>query len=281
VRALAGTGLALAASALFGVGIVLQATVARVAPADDALHPRLLVRLMRSPRFVVGGVIVVLGWVLHATALLLAPLTLVQPVLASSLVVVLILAAPMLGERATAREYVAVGAIVAGVAGLLVVAPERSAGEAGTTGVAVFAGALGAVALVPVALRGVHRSTSGPAVAAGAGFALSAVATKLLTDGPLVRPGAVLWLAVTALAAAVGGVDEMSALQSRPAVGVVPVVFAVETLLPVIAAPLLFGEHWGPSNSRRAALAAALVAVLAGVVVLSRSRAVAAWMEGV
>ncbi len=75
----------------------------------------------------------------------------------------------------------------------------------------------------------------------------SGVATKLASDD-LARSS-------LALAIAWGAVDgrrldasallsEMSALQSRPAIQVAPVVFVTQTIVPVALAPLLFGESF-------------------------------------
>ena len=48
----------------------------------------------------------------------------------------------------------------------------------------------------------------------------------------------------------------MSALQRRPATHVAPVMFAVQVLVPVILAPLIFGEKWSTTPLGGAALVA-------------------------
>ena len=53
-----------------------------------------------------------------------------------------------------------------------------------------------------------------------------------------------LWGLSTAAASGVGVLSEMSALQSRPAIQVAPVVFVTQTVVPVVLAPLLFGERF-------------------------------------
>ena len=89
-------------------------------------------------------------------ALLLAPLTVVQPCLASGLVVLLWLGATKLGETPGRREFVAVAAIVAGVAGVAWAAPERTTDHAGTAAIALALGlvAIPIVAPVPAAAPG-------------------------------------------------------------------------------------------------------------------------------
>ena len=55
---------------------------------------------------------------------------------------------------------------------------------------------------------------------------------------------AAAWGLSTAAASGVGVLSEMSALQSRPAIQVAPVVFVTQTVVPVVLAPLLFGERF-------------------------------------
>jgi hypothetical protein len=280
MRIALGTVVALCAATMFGLGIVIQARAARGAPAADVLRVRLLVWLLRSPRFLAGGAAILAGWGLQVVALLFAPLTVVQPALAASVVVVLVLARRLLDEPVGRREALAACAIVAGIAAIAAVAPARSSEQAGSGVLLPSIGVMAAVGIAPIVARGWRNAVRWVPVAGGVAFALSSIATKLVTDAGTGRPAAAAaWVLVTALASAAGGIDELSALRSRPAVAVVPVVFATETLVPVITAPALFGEHWAVSDGARAGLVVALAAVAAGVFALGRTPAVAGWME--
>ena len=90
-------------------------------------------------------------------------------------------------------------------------------------------------------------------ISAGCGYAWTAIASKLLTDelaaGALLV--AVAWLATAAASEGLALLSEMSALQRRPATHVAPVMFAVQVLVPVLLAPLIFGESWGDDAARR------------------------------
>src|SRR6185437_12610176 len=130
VDTLAGTALALAAATMFGLGTVLQAEVAAAAPAADALRVRLLVRLARSPRWLVGAVATLVGWSLQVAALLLAPVTVVQPALAFTVVAVVVLAWAMTDERLGRRDTAAACVLAAGIGGVAALSPARSAGHA-------------------------------------------------------------------------------------------------------------------------------------------------------
>jgi drug/metabolite transporter (DMT)-like permease len=275
-----GTAVALCAATLYGLGIVIQAGAARSAPASDVLRVRLLTRLLRSGRFLAGAVAIVAGWALQVVALLYAPLTVVQPALAATVVVVLLLARRLLDEPVGRTAAFAAGAIAAGIAAIAAVAPARSSGHASTGVLLAAVGVMGAIGVAPMVGRGSRYAVRWVPVSAGVAFALSSIATKLVTDAGTARPAsAAAWLVVTVLSSAAGGIAELSALRSGPAVAVVPVVFATETLVPVVTAPALFGEHWAVSTGGRAGLVLALAAVAAGVVALGRTHAVSAWME--
>ena len=71
----------------------------------------------------------------------------------------------------------------------------------------------------------------------------------------------------------------MSALQRRPATRVAPVMFAVQVLVPVALAPLIFGEAWAGTPLGGVALVAFMAIAVAGTVLLAGSRAVGAVIE--
>ena len=273
---------AVAASLLYNTSIALQAVEARKEPDEHSLRPSLLGRLLRNKRWLVATAIGLLGWPLEIAALLLAPLTVVQPCVASGLVLLLWLGARRLGEAPGAREATSVTAIVAGVGGLALAAPDRSTDHAGAASIAI---ALGLVA-IPVALPYLFRGRGSAAVtlavfSAGCGYAWTAIATKLLTDE--LAAGTVLvgvaWLATVAASESLGLLSEMSALQRRPATRVAPVAFAVQVLVPVILAPLIFDEAWRDTPLGGAVLAASIAVAVAGIVLLAGSRPVGAVLE--
>ena len=71
----------------------------------------------------------------------------------------------------------------------------------------------------------------------------------------------------------------MSALQRRPATHVAPVMFAVQVLVPVILAPLIFEEKWSTTPLDGAVLVAFMAVALAGTTLLAGSRVVGAVIE--
>ncbi len=73
--------------------------------------------------------------------------------------------------------------------------------------------------------------------------------------------------------------SEMSALGRRPATRVAPVMFAVQVVVPVILAPLIFEESWSDTPGGGAGLVVAILLILAGVVALAGSKAVGAVID--
>src|SRR5262249_8550955 len=73
--------------------------------------------------------------------------------------------------------------------------------------------------------------------------------------------------------------SEMSALQRRPATQVAPVMFAVQVLVPVLLAPLIFGESWTDTPLGGAVLVGFMAIAIAGTSLLAGSRAVGAVIE--
>src|SRR2546429_485494 len=93
-------------------GARARSTAVRGAAARGrALRLSLFRRLVAKPRWVAGTGLGLAGWALQALALTKAPLTVVQPLLGTSLVFLLGIAASRLGERVTRADALAVGAI--------------------------------------------------------------------------------------------------------------------------------------------------------------------------
>ena len=281
-----GIAAAVVASLLYNASIALQALEARKVPQEYGLRPSLLLRLLRKRRWLGATALGLLGWPFEIAALLLAPLTVVQPCLASGLILLLWLGATRLGERPGRRELVAVAAIVAGIGGVAWAAPDRSIDHAGAGAIALALAFVALPVLAPYVLRRplARRSVRLgliATVAAGAGYAWTAIASKLLTDelatGTVLL--AALWLATAAASEGLALLSEMSALQRRPATHVAPIMFAVQVLVPVLLAPLIFDESWSDTPLEGVALVAFVALTAAGTIFLAGSRAVGAVME--
>lgn len=277
-----GIASAIVASLLYNTSIALQALEARQVPGEHSLRPSLLGRLLQNRRWLGATVLGLLGWPFEIVALLLAPLTVVQPCLASGLILLLWLGVTRLGETPGRRELVAVGAIVVGIAGVALAAPGRSTDHAGAAAIALALALVAVPTLTPYLF---HRRTGVVGalmiLSAGCGYAWTSIASKLLTDE--LAAGAVLvgaaWLATVVVSESLALLSEMSALQQRPATHVAPAMFAIQVLVPVLLAPLIFGESWVETPLGGLALVGFMAVAVAGTVLLAGSRAVGAVIQ--
>jgi drug/metabolite transporter (DMT)-like permease len=275
---------AIGASTLYSLGIALQAADAKQAPHEEHLRLALAWGLLRRARWLLGTGLSILGFPLQVLALLLAPLVVVQPALAAGLLVLMLLAERMLGEHAGRYEHIAMFAIVAGVIGAGLTAPPRSTTHTSEElTITVVLVALALASLLPYLLRALGRANAVVTMlGAGLAFGWSGVATKLASDDLAshhLLPAAA-WALSTALASGVGVLSEMSALQSRPAIQVAPLVFVTQTLIPVVLAPLLLGESFSATPLGGVPLGLSLALLIAGAAALARSPLLLALMAG-
>src|SRR5215204_2407219 len=113
--------------------------------------------LFRSPWYTLGIVVAMVGWGLHVGALALAPISLVQSVIAGGLVLLTVTADRLFAHDVTHREWVGVGLAALGLA-FLAATLEGAGDEAHSDYVtshliayiAVVAGAAIAVAVVAI-----------------------------------------------------------------------------------------------------------------------------------
>jgi hypothetical protein len=279
-----GIAAAVGASTLYSLGIALQAMDAKQTPRGEHLRLALVWRLARRGRWLLGTGLSILGWPLQLVALLLAPLVVVQPALAAGLLVLMFLGQRMLHEHAGRNEYLAVWAIVIGVIGAGLAAPPRTTGHGSENlAITIVLVGLGLAALLPYLLRALaHTPASVTMVGAGIAGGWSGVATKLASDD-LARGHVALaaaWGLSTAVASGVAVLSEMSALQDRPAIQVAPVVFVTQTVIPIVVAPLLFGESFADTPLGGVPLAVSLALLVTGAALLARSPLLLALMAG-
>lgn len=276
-----GVLLAVVASSCFNLAIVVQATEARGVSREHALKLSLLAQLAKRRRWLAGLALGALAVPLQTAALLLAPITVVQPADAAGLVVLLVAGVRMLGEPVGRREILAVAAIAVGVVGVSLAGVETSDqhGPAGT--LALVLGPLALFALVPYLLR--SRGVPGALMVASAGvsFAIGAFALKLIADSLHTQAWLELlgWGAVAAVFAILGMGGEMSALQVRTVARVAPIIFALELAIPVALGPIAGGEPWPSDPAKIALIVGSLLVVIGGAVSLMRAGPVEAMLE--
>lgn len=291
MRELAGVAVAIASAVLYDIGYILEKKGLGGVEALG-LHPVALVReAARSRRWAAGFVAMLGGLALQVLALTMAPVSVVQPILAGGLIALAAAGSRLLGERLTRRDAVALGLVL-----LAVLATALSAHGATELARRVPGGKFVALA-VPVALlaalaarvggarpaggggrRRTERGLVGLAVGAGLFYGLGAiaekaVATRLVTHGLVRGAWSSLatpypWLFVVATLA--GMVAFQVGLQVHPASLMASLTNVVSTVCALTGASVVFGEAlfpggwWTPARLGGFAAVLAAVAVLAG-----------------
>lgn len=242
------------------VGFFLKQKGAVKAPPVEWRRPVYsFISLFRSPLFVLGCVVATTSWGFHVAALALAPISVVQSVIAGGLVLVTVLADRVFGHAVSRREWIGVGLTAAGLA-FLAATLEGTVDEAHSDygNVALSAtlvvSTLGALALMA-------RGGSGPALAVAAGLLWggSDITIKALSDhtdlglGVAVHPFALVIL----IWSLVGLLVSARSLQLGPVVPVIALTSATANTLTIASGPAVFGE---PLPEDPAALLARLAA---------------------
>lgn len=274
-----GIGVALLAAVAHAYAVVLQATEARQAPDREGLHVSLLRRLAHRPRWLAGTGLMTGAWPLQLVALAMAPIAVVQPMLATSQLVLLGAARATLGERIGRREVAATLALVAGLAAVVWAAPgEDHVGHASAASLAAPMAVVGVAASgAYLAGRAMHRARLLLVIGAGVAYSWSDFVSKLLagdaSNGRWALAG--VWTAAAVAIGALAFLEENTALQHRPAMTVAPVVSAVKVPLPVLMALWSGVAAWGGGALSIAALLGGLALVTCGAAALGSSTAVA------
>jgi len=272
-----GIAAALAASALFNVGVALQAFEAKRTSRDLGLRIGLLAALLRRPYWVLGLALEGIGIGPQVLALDYASFVVVQPALASGLLLLLAIGHWVFREPVGLGAVVGVGAIIVGIALISWGAPGHSETHRGGATVVAIAGALVVLAIVPFGLRGTRFDTALSAmISAGCGFAGANIATKLMSDDLNVGHylNAASWAAVGLFVGAAATITGMTALQQQAASVVVPTMTAIQTFLPIVLEPLFLRERFSEADLAGAPIAGGLLITLVGTVLVSRTRAV-------
>ena len=243
---------AVGAAVCYGIASVMQAMAARATSRAESLDPRLLLRLFRSWRYLVGTGLDLLGFVLTVVALQSLPLFVVQSVVASFLAVTAVVGVFTLGLTLRAADWVGVGVVVVGlVLVAMAAAPERAeaVSSAERWGVLIATVALGVLAVPLGRLQGAAAAASLGALA-GLAYGASSVAARMLPDLDLDTLGADLRGLVDDPAAyallAAGGVATLcyaTALQRGTVTQATAPLVVGETLVPAIVGVLLLGDR--------------------------------------
>jgi len=271
---------AVIAAALYGCGAALQQYQAAAAPAASAGRPALLLLLVRRPWWLVGIVGELGGFATHAVALHSGPLTIVQMLMASSLIFSVATVRVWSGRRLGALTWAACLAVVAGIGMFVALTPPGlPAGHHGAHH-AGFAAICLAVSAAPFAVAGLaaagRRRAVLLAVAAGladAGIAVVTMAfTHALNHG--LHGTATSW---ATYALVIGGPCSLLLTQTayqagRPMI-TLPIVSVITPMASLAVGLGLLGETTRTGAARAVTVGAAVLLTATGLTILARRAA--------
>ncbi len=275
--------LAVGAAVSFAGANVLQQRVASRLPGAAAVDPAVLGRLARRPLWLLGLGAILAGFGLQAVALGAGRLVVIEPVLASSLLFALVLAAWAERRRMRAGEWAAAIATFAGLAAFLVAAhPSGGRAAAGAWPLGGAAAAAVALAVGCAALAARTRS-SRRAVVLGVGGGVSAGVTDALTKSVAALAEG-RGLAIFAdprlyLLAAVGMLTytlQQNGYRAAALAAFLPTFAVLDPVVGSLLGLLIYHERLGGGPLRISLEAAAALAASWGIVRLARLSAVLA-----
>jgi drug/metabolite transporter (DMT)-like permease len=270
---------ALTAAVLYGTGAALQQRQAAAAPSQAAGRPRLLLLLARRPWWLLGIGVELGGFATHAVALRTGPLTIVQMLVASSLLFSVATVRLWSGRRLGWPAWAAVLAVIAGIASFVLLASPAggAAGVPGASGQAGLAAAALAAGAVPLAAAGLAAAGRRRAVllAVAAGLADAGIAVVTMAFSHVVSSGLTgMGGSWATYALMLGGPCSLLLTQTayqagRPMI-TLPVVAVVTPVASLIVGNLLLGESARLGVLSGAAAVLAVLVTAAGLVVLAR-----------
>jgi len=246
-----GILLALLCAVMTQLGFLYKHKGANEAAAVDVRHPWRTVKSLFAQRwFAIGMAVATSAWFFHVAALAFAPLSVVQAVLSTGVVLLAVMAERLFGFKVGPRQWAGVAMTAAGLI-LLVVTLPATGGDAHSSyslaGMIAFEGGMLAVgALLITGPRfGAPDHHHGVMLGGAAGvlFGVSDVAIKALTGvhglaALLISP----WLFVAVLASIVAFYASARGLQDGEAVPVISATSTAANVSCILGGVIVFGD---------------------------------------
>ncbi|MFE0766524.1 DMT family transporter [Streptomyces smyrnaeus] len=268
----------LVAACFLGLGFVLQQDAASRAPTADVLSFRLLLDLVRVPRWLLGIGSMVVGQLTSAFALTQGDLSTIEPLLATNLLFAMLFARRLSSQRLGWSGWAGVVLLSGGVTAFIVAGrPEGTDRDAGPLRHWLIFGLLAGIAAVLVLIaRRLELFKEPPLLATAAGAlyglqdALTRVSGGIYSSSGL---GGLLtsWQPYTIVVLAVVGlVLVQSAFEGGPLRMSLPSLTASEPLAGIACGIGFLGDSIRLTPGALAGEVAGLVAVVVGVFILGR-----------
>jgi drug/metabolite transporter (DMT)-like permease len=246
----AGIALALVAALVTNLASLFKHRGAQhVAPVQIRRPLRSARNLAESRWFAAGWGLAATAWLIHVAALSMAPISLVQAVLAGGAVTLAVMSQRLFGHQIERRQWLALFLGGAGLALLAITVPHFGSSHSEFAAGAIL-GFEGGLALIAAALalghhserlvarRGLHLATL-----AGVLFALAGVAIKGLTGAGGASIAVIVpWVALIVLCGGLAQYAAVAALQRGGAIESIGLMGLVANATQIAAGLLVFGD---------------------------------------
>lgn len=270
------------AAFLLGTGFVLQQGAAQQLPKSEYLHLRLIVDLLRKPRWLAGILAMVSGQLVSAWLIGHVPLSLAEPLLASNLIFALVLAGPLSRQALYKSEIAGAVILMGGVTALSLARSARSAAIS-VGSASNWPYAVAAVALIAYGFAELGRRRSGDlratftGASAGVIFGLQDALTRRaiqMLDLHHFTSLFTAWSSYLLIAVALTGLWLMqSAFNAAPLYASLPAITAGEPVCGIALGIVVFGDSLHVSPGLIALQAGGFAALVLGVILVARAPA--------
>jgi hypothetical protein len=249
---LLGIPLALACAVATNIGFLFKHRGACAAPPVDMRRPVRSARLLFASRlFAIGMAIASMAWIFHVAALSVAPMSLVQSVLAGGVVLLAVMAERIFGMRIGPRQWIGLGLTALGLMLLGVTLPVAHGPHSSFSIPGMFcfeAGLISAGMLLIMGPRfGAPREHHGYMLGAAAGilFGVSDIAIKAISGliGTAGITGLLTpWTVFCLVASVAAFYASAKGLQDGDALAVITVTGAAANVAGIVGGIIVFGD---------------------------------------
>lgn len=247
-----GILLALACALATNVGFLYKHRGACAAPAVNVRRPiRCAISLYKSPLFAIGMVIATGAWIFHVAAMSLAPLSLVQSVLAGGVVLLAVMAERVFGLRIGRRQWVGLGLTALGLILLGVTLPAAHGAHSRFSLPGMIGFEAGLIVMGSLLIMGPRMGAPTQhhgfmlGAAAGVLFGVSDISIKAISGligtagvGALLSP----WAMVCVMASVAAFYASAKGLQDGDAVPVIAVTGTAANVSGIVGGIIVFGD---------------------------------------
>jgi drug/metabolite transporter (DMT)-like permease len=266
---------ALACAIATQLGFLYKHKGANAAPKVDIRHPlRTFKALFSSKWFAIGMAVAVGAWFFHVAAMAFAPLSVVQAVLSTGVVILAVLAERVFGFEVGPRQWIGVGMTALGLMLLVITLPAHPGAHSAYSlaGMLSFEGGMVAIGALLISGPSIgapdHHHGVMLGAAAGVLFGVSDVAIKALTGlSGLAEVITSPWLAFTVLASIVAFYASARGLQDGEAVPVIAATSTAANISTILGGIIVFGDPMPGDTLGIAVQALAFVLVIVAALV--------------